>query len=47
MVILALYLAWLFAAVLFALLGCSYELAAILGLVGPVGLIWFCVRNSD
>lgn len=47
MVILVLYLTWVFTSALFMLLGCPEVLAAILGLAGPVGLIWLCVRAND
>ncbi len=47
MAIMLLFLAWTFTSALFIMLGCPDILAAILGLAGPAGLIWLCVRAYD
>lgn len=47
LVLIVLFFAWAFTGTLFMMLGCPDVVAAILGLVGPVGLIWLTVHAKD
>lgn len=47
MVILVLFFVWALTGGLFIMLGCPDVLAVVLGLAGPVGLIWLCAHAHD